>query len=331
VSVFVRRWRRAACVLTAALVIVTGCSLPGRKTGPLTITATFDDVGDLVENHAVQVADVRIGSVTKIELTEDFKAKVTMSIDDANLPGDAVAELRQTSLLGEKFIELRPCDPSPKSGEKCEPTPAKLGQKGHTDIPITRTTEAPEIEFVAQQAIELLGGNIANDFAALVETGSVGFAGRADELRGLIDDLSVLSSGLADQTSNIQAIIDGLDTATSTLASDSDGLDQLLVNLSNTTTVLATNRQQLVDTLHALTRLAQAQNDLVFDPYVDQMDRQVKQVDAILAKVTEGRQEVGLLIDWVEQFIYRVPQGIPKEFAQVYGWFAMCQPDGSGC
>src|SRR5215831_18804926 len=108
------------------LVVAGGCSLPGRKTGPLTLTATFKDVGDLVENHAVQVADVRVGSVTKIELTSDFKAKVTMSLDRVNLPGDAVAELRQTSLLGEKFIQLRPCDASPAHLDSgCKTTDAK--------------------------------------------------------------------------------------------------------------------------------------------------------------------------------------------------------------
>lgn len=320
-----KRWIALGVV---GMLLAAGCSLPGRTTGPLTVTATFDDVGDLVENHAVQVADVRVGSVTKIELTPDFKAKITMSIKDLDLPGDAVAELRQTSLLGEKFIELRPCDASPAHVDTgCEPTTAKLGEKDHTDIPLTRTSEAPELEFVADQAIRLLGGVAANDIAAMVETGSVGFAGRAPELRGLIDDLAIVSAGLADQTANIQTIIDGLDQATSALAADSTGLDQLLVNLSATTTVLANNRQQLVDTLTALTRLVQAQNDLVFDPYVEQVDLQIKQVDAILGKVAEGRSEVALLIDWINNFVYRVPQGIPHQFAQVYAWFATCGVD----
>ena len=320
--------RRSIAVAVVGLVVAAGCSLPGAKTGPLTITATFTDIGDLVQNHAVQVADVRVGSVTKIELTSDFKAKITMSIEDVHLPADAVAELRQTSLLGEKFISLRACDPSPAHLDAgCEPTNAKLGEKNHTDIPVTRTTEAPELEFVADQAIRLLGGVAVNDLATLVQTGSVGFAGRGAELRGLVDDLAVVSAGLADQTANIQTIIDGLDQATSALAADSTGLDQLLVNLSATTKVLADNRQQLVDTLQALTRMVQAQNDLVFDPYVKQVDLQIKQVDAILGKVAEGRSEVALLIDWINKFVYKVPQGIPHQFAQVYAWFAACGSD----
>ena len=69
----------------------------------------FEDSSDLVVNHSVQVADVRVGSISGIELTEDFHALVTMDLRDGlELPADSVAVLRQTSLLGEKFVEIRP-------------------------------------------------------------------------------------------------------------------------------------------------------------------------------------------------------------------------------
>src|SRR3546814_20522624 len=46
-----------------------------------------------------------------LELTDDYRAKVTMEIkDDLELPADSEALLRTTSLLGEKFIELRAPD-----------------------------------------------------------------------------------------------------------------------------------------------------------------------------------------------------------------------------
>jgi ABC-type transporter Mla subunit MlaD len=159
-----------------------------------------------------------------------------------------------------------------------------------------------------------------------VQTGSVGFAGRGEELHALIGDLSTISSTLADQTTNIQTIIDGLDTATSTLAANAPALDQLLLNLSNTTTVLANNRDQTVATLQALTRLVQAQDQLVFDPYFAQVDRQVKELDAIVNEVTNGRAEVNTLLEWFNRFVYQIPKGIPSDFAQVYAWFVTCTP-----
>ena len=87
----------------------SSCTLPGRVEGPVELTATFDDVGDLVSGHSVQVADVAGGLDHQIELTEDYQAKVTMRIKDGlELPANSEAVLRTTSLLGEKFIELRP-------------------------------------------------------------------------------------------------------------------------------------------------------------------------------------------------------------------------------
>jgi len=327
------RTRLAGVLLVFVLcaVFAGGCSLPGRTTGPLTVTATFDDVGDLVENHSVQVADVRVGSVTSIQLTPDFKAKVTMSLKDVHLPADAVAELRQTSLLGEKFIELRPCDPTPAHQDTGCQNGGGGTLKNKTDIPLDHTKQAPELEFVADQAVQLLGGVASNDVATLVQTGSAGFGGRANELRGLLDDLSTISATLADQTTNLQRIIDGLDQATTTVAASSPALDQLLTNLANTTTLLANNREQAVQMLQSLTRLVQTQDQQVFDPYLQKVDQQVKELDAILAKLAQGRGEVNTLLDWLNAFVQQVPKGIPAENAQVYAWFVPCGTPGSTC
>jgi phospholipid/cholesterol/gamma-HCH transport system substrate-binding protein len=325
----VRFLRLAAAGLVAALV-ASGCSLPGADKGPLELTAVFDDVGDLVVNHSVQVADVRVGSVTSIELTDDYHARITMRIKDGlNLPADAVAVLRTTSLLGEKFIELRPRH----EGDSCPDGPPAGGVLADGDT-VTCTQQAPELEFVAEQAVELLGGVASNDLQTLVETGAVGFGGRGEELRGLIDDLATLSSTLADQTDNIVSVIDGLDRATTQLAAGAPDLDQLLVNLSQTTTLLADNREQAITTLQSLTRLARTQNQLVFEPYLAQTSTQIQQVDAILNEITASRDEVGSLLDWVNQFVLKAPLAIPcrqrasdgvcdTDAAQVYGWFVV--------
>jgi phospholipid/cholesterol/gamma-HCH transport system substrate-binding protein len=329
-----RRTLRAALVGLTLAMLAAGCSLPGAKSGPMKIVATFDDVGDLVVDHAVQVADVRVGSITKIELTSDYKAKVTMSLKDVDLPADAIAELRTTSLLGEKFIQLRPCDPTldfttDPNGVRvplCTGTKDKLHTG--TEMPRERTKQAPELEAVADQAVQLLGGVMANDLGTLVQTGAIGFGGRADELRGLLTDLSTISGTLADQTDHIAGILDGLDKATTALAANNSDVDQLLVNLSDTTTVLAQQRDHTIEALQALTRLAQDQDHLVFDPYIEQVNQQVQQLDRILEVVTQGRGEVANLLDWIERFAYQIPLGIPGSYAQVYGWFTVCPTDG---
>lgn len=305
---------RALALALVGAVAASGCTLPGRVEGPVELTALFDDVGDLVAGHSVQVADVRVGSITAIELTDDYRAKVTMRVKDGlELPSNSEAVLRTTSLLGEKFIEIRP-----ERDESGEAVPAHATLQDGDEL--ARATQAPELEFVAEEAVNLLGGVVSNDLSALIETGSIGFRGRSAELGSVIDSLSVVSATLADQTGNIVRIIDGLDKATATLASGSGQVDQLLVNLADTTQVLADNRELTLQTLRDLTRLAQAQNEIVFQPFRDDMERQIRQLDAILQIVAGQREEVGVLVDWLAEFTRKIPLGVPDDFAQVYGW-----------
>jgi phospholipid/cholesterol/gamma-HCH transport system substrate-binding protein len=312
----VTRLARTLGVLLAGGLLAAGCSLPGETQGPVQLTATFSDVGDLVTGHSVQVADVRVGSVTKIQLTKDFKARVTMKIKDGlHLPADSVAILRTTSLLGEKFIELRP-----PAVDADHPRTAKVLVDGDQ---IASTRAAPELEFVAEEAVQVLGAVAANDLAEIVQTGGVGFAGRAVELGQLIDSLSGVSSTLADQTGNLVSIIDGLDKATSTVAGSNQELDALLVNLSKTTQVLSDNRDLTLQTLRDLTRFAKAQNTEVFRPYKAKVEAQVKQLDAVLDLVAQRRGELATLADWLVQFVQKTPKGVPGDFAQIYLWLAI--------
>lgn len=328
------RARRLLLALVAGSVALAGCSLPGRVAGPVEVTVEFDDVNDLVVNHAVQVADVRVGSVSRIELTDDLRhARITMHIQEGlDLPADSVAVLRQTSLLGEKFIEIRPR----RDDDPCPGDPASGALVDGTDLRCS--IQAPELESVTEEAVQVLGAVITEDLETLIEAGSVGFGGRATELRSIIEDLSSVSATLAGQTTNIVSIIDGLDAAAGTLAAGSADLDALLVNLADATTLLSSNREQAISTLEALTRLARDQNQLIFEPHLEATSRQIQELDAILARVAEGRAEVGNLLDFLFRFIEAVPLSIPcdvpgqeatdaqpqcagADFAQVYGWF----------
>jgi phospholipid/cholesterol/gamma-HCH transport system substrate-binding protein len=310
----VRARLRLLVALLGTALLASSCTLPGRVEGPVELTATFDDVGDLVAGHSVQVADVRVGSITKIELTDDYHARVTMKVKDhLDLPDNSEAVLRTTSLLGEKFIELRP--PRDEDGEVV-PASGTLADGDE----IAKAVQAPELEFVAEEAVQVLAGVVTNDLSAMIETGAVGFGGRAEELGSLIDSLSVVSGTMADQTANIVAIIDHLDQATATLAGSSQEIEALLGNLADTTTVLADNRQLTLQTLQDLTRLARDQNQMVFGPFRDDLERQLHQLDTLLGIVAGQRGEVGTLIDWLAEFTVKAPKGVPGDFAQVYAW-----------
>lgn len=300
--------RRLAPLLVALIAVGSLASCSGG--GSYTLTATFDDVGDLVTGHAVQVADVRVGRITGIELTDDYRAEVTMEIDDdVRMPRDATALLRQTSLLGEKFIELRATDP----------TDGPFLEDG--DV-IDETGEAPELELITEQAVGVLGAVVGTDVAALVDTGAEGFGGRGEDLRALVDDLATISRTFAQRTDVITSIIDRLGATAGTLAGGDEQLDALLVNLSSATDVLSDDREDVVHALDQLTRLAEVQNEEVFGEHYAGVDRQLGQLDDVLDAVVDATDEVQSLVEWLARFSEIVPKGIPGDFAQVYLWVA---------
>jgi phospholipid/cholesterol/gamma-HCH transport system substrate-binding protein len=307
------RLRRSGVLLVVGVAasLLAGCG----GSGTYKVTAVFDDIGDLQSRASVQSADVRIGSIAKITLTKDYKARVSLLIRDSiRMPKASQALLRTTSLLGEKFVELRPDG---------DPTQGPFLRNG--DV-VPRTGEAPELEFVADQLVTVLGAVNSTNLASIVETGAVGFGGRGRELQTLIGDLSTISASLASRSKQIGSIIDNLDRTTQTLAGGSEDVKGLLTNLATTSQILVDNRQQAITALDQLSRLARVQNE-VLDRYHGDIDRQIKQINAIIGVAATQINQVGSLVDWLDRFVYALPKAVPGDFTQVYMWAVPCAVD----
>ena len=92
----------------------------------MTVHVKFRDVLDLVPQSTVKVNDVTVGKVTDVDARRLHRRGHRCELrDDVELPDNAVAEIRQTSLLGEKFVSLAPPtdDPSaqPARGRRRDP------------------------------------------------------------------------------------------------------------------------------------------------------------------------------------------------------------------
>lgn len=102
---------------------------------PYEVTAEFGDVLSLAPQSSVKVNDVAVGRVTKITLAPDgWRARVTMQVNGKiKLPANAYARLEQSSLLGEKFIQLAPPPKAPHAGRSppaaASRTPAPTGTR----------------------------------------------------------------------------------------------------------------------------------------------------------------------------------------------------------
>jgi phospholipid/cholesterol/gamma-HCH transport system substrate-binding protein len=74
------------------------------------VKAKFISVSGLKEGATVELAGVRIGKVTKIDLDQDdYEAEVEMSIKgDVKLTEDVIASIRTQGIIGDRFVKITP-------------------------------------------------------------------------------------------------------------------------------------------------------------------------------------------------------------------------------
>ena len=219
------RVARAAALVCVGALSLTGCdfsvySLPlpgGADLGdnPYEVTVQFNDVLDLVPQSAVKVDDVTVGRVDEIDL-DGYTAEVTVLIrDDVELPDNAEAQIRQTSLLGEKFVSLA----APESGASSEPL-------GDGDvITLDRTGRNPEVEEVlGAMSLLLNGGGVAQLKTISAELNEA-LAGREDNVRSVLDQLDTFMAQIDENKDAIVQAIDSLNKLAD-LAQRAEGCDR---------------------------------------------------------------------------------------------------------
>jgi phospholipid/cholesterol/gamma-HCH transport system substrate-binding protein len=220
---------------------------------PYRVVAHFGDVLDLVPHAGVKVHDVAVGRVDRIELARDNKtAVVTMLVNgDVQLPANAGAELRQSSLLGEKFVELR----SPETPE------GRLADGAV--IPIDRTNRNPEIEEVLGALSLLLNGGGIGQLQTIVSEVNKALDGNEPELRATLSNIDKVVKVLDGEKNNITKAIDALGRLSANLATQTGDLKVVLDKLGPGLAVVNEQRDQLVTMLNALENLGNVAVDTV--------------------------------------------------------------------
>ncbi len=247
-----RRARRGAATVLVALAVagLAGCgwrglnsvALPGtagRGPGAFTIQAQLPDVGTLEQNSRVQVGDVTVGNVTRIE-RQGWHALLTIRLNgDVDLPANATATIGQTSLLGSLHIELAPPTGVPPDGRLKEGSLIPLASAG--SYPTTEQT-------LAAISLLLTGGGIGQ-IQDITESLSMALAGRAEDLRSLIEQLDVFTGRVSDQTGDIIAATDSLNNLVGQFANQTPVVDRALQTIPDALRTLKDERQQLLDAL----------------------------------------------------------------------------------
>lgn len=225
---------------------LAGVALPGgAPDGPsYEVTVEFTDVLDLVPQAAVKVNDVTVGSVVRIWLA-GWTARVRLRVaNTVRLPDNATAAIRQSSLLGEKFVALA----APDSGAE--------GSLSDGDvIPLSRTRRAAEVEELLGALGLLLNGGGLDQLRTINRELGEALAGREEQAKGAMRELAEFIGGLDAQRADIVRAIDALDRLSTRLAAQRDTIAAAVDALGPGLRVLAEQRAQLIGALTALSEL----------------------------------------------------------------------------
>ena len=252
----VRRLTQVLVALLGAALVLTGCSfdpyqlpLPGGPdvgSDPITVTAEFRDVLDLVPDSTVKVDDVSVGKITDISLV-GYHAEVTMQLrKDTRLPDNAVATIQQTSLLGEKFVDLA----APASGASANPL------RSGDVIPISHTGQNPEVEQVLGALSLLLNGGGVGQLQTITRELNKTLHGREGEARSVLHQIKDFSGQLDRHKHDIVQALDALDRLSTSLNHQRDTIDATLNELPGALHSINTQRHDLVRMLRALAHLS---------------------------------------------------------------------------
>jgi phospholipid/cholesterol/gamma-HCH transport system substrate-binding protein len=259
------RGRWLAPTTALAVLALAGCStggyngiynlpLPGGASlgsHPYQVTAQFTNVGDLVPQSAVRVNDVAVGRVTKIWLPPNgWTANVTMLVNGSiPLPANAIAQVEQSSLLGEQYVALSAPPGVTPSG--------KLANGAM--IPVSRTTSNATVEQVLGALSLLLNGGGIGQIHTIVSQLNDALAGNEPQIRSLLVRIRSLLVNLNAHRDDIITALTGLRDLSATLAARDRQITHTLDHLTPGLRVLADQRAQLVTmlkSLHALSGVA---------------------------------------------------------------------------
>ena len=296
----------ALCV--AAALFAGGCS-----GGPeaVTVSARFDDVGDLSVKAPVQLADIKVGEVTGISL-DDRRALVEMELyQEAEIPDNAEARVRRTSVLGERIIDL------------VIPEDASSSRLLTSGDVIEETSVRSDLEDLVDEGSELLGVVAATDLATMIDEGGRGFGGQGEELKGLLSNYSEIVGVYSKRSGEINDLIDSLANFNETIAAQAPAHEEAIVNSRRSIEMLNEESGRLQTAIEALNRLAVGGSQIL-RAHSDEMIRFFDQTSTILGVLAREQGSIERFLKWAPGHNANTQRVEYVEFNQVVQEFVIC-------
>src|SRR3954453_15894346 len=239
----------ARIFVLAAMIIALAVAafLMFRGGGGYSVTAEFENAGQLVKGNQVKVGGTQVGSVKSVDVTSDGHAIVKFSVNEdyAPLRRGTKAIVKQTSLSGiaNRYIDL---ELGPQTGAEIEDG-GRLGPD--------ETTAAVEID----QIFNLLNGPTRKSLKGVIKGSADMLRGRGPDIQGGTGSLNpALSTGsrlfgeLTRDTPLLERFLVDSSRLVTALAAREDDLSGVVSNLNTTFGALGSQKDALAESIDLL-------------------------------------------------------------------------------
>lgn len=273
-------------VFSVAVTWMVFATLQRNIAGPTsTYSAMFKDVSGLAEGDDVRVAGVRVGRVDKIDLTSDYRAKVTFQIhSNQTLYTNTLASVTYQNIIGQRYVGL-----SQGEGDK-----RKL--PAGAQIPENRTNPSFDISYMLNGFEPLFTELDPQQVDNLTNAIITAFQGNQGSLLTLTTQASVLTQTLAGPDAALGDLIANLDKLMTTLAKQSQNLETMLSQTSATLSALNGRRQELVSSVGSITANVTRLSAIVNAITPDVQQFITREPGLLKYGVTDGKARLGFMM-----------------------------------
>lgn len=265
--------------------------------GGTTYSAAFSEAAGLRAGNAVRIGGVEVGRVTKVAL-DGTHVRVDFALEDGRVTDDTEALIEIGTLLGNKYLTLKPGD-----GDEWDPDET---------IPLERTTApydiVPAFADLTETVQEIDTAQLAEAFTTMADT----FRGAPPHVRGALDGVSRLSQTLVSRDAALTELLAHTEGLSEVLAGRRTELTRLMGDGSLLLQELNAREQAISDLLAGTTRLAEQLSGLVDDnqAVIGPALRDLKKVGDILAANADNlRKSVAMLYPTTRALIDTVGTG----------------------
>lgn len=296
---------------------------------PYEVTAEFRDVVSLFPHAAVKVNDVPVGRVTRIALADDgWTARVTLRVNGSvRLPANAYANLEQSSVLGEKYVQLvapdgmrsRPELQDIRTGTTASHAADGGRLRAGAVIPVARTNRNPEVEEVFGALSMVLNGGGVQHIATISRELNKALDGNEPEARSMLRQLTTTAKSLDKHKDDITSALDGINRLSATLATRDREIGEVLRDLPPGLKVLSKQRGSLVTMLRALDSLSTVAVDTVDRSKAD-LVADLKALAPVLKNLADAGADLpeSLEVMFTYPFTDEVLTGVKGDYLNVY-------------